>query len=253
MSRHLINAAAPHPMPSNVCAAEIRQDFPDARDLLLLGLTGSGVTPLLEATLAHRARPLLFAGAVRDAIVAVEYGTRSSTPRDFDIGLLGLTQETFDGLLRDFGAEPNRYGGYRLVPSAAPPIDVWRLEQTVGLRLHRAPCAIVNVLRSFVIDINALVFDPLSGLFHELGALDAIRARRISIVRNALLHSTATFAAKALLAATRLSFDMSPPLHRFVLDHENPSTTAYEASKVFGRTIRVEQPRSQYLSVVTRL
>src|SRR5262249_48782308 len=158
----------------------------------------------------------LFAGAVRNAIFEIEHGVALGLPRDFDVGLIGTPRKAFDGLLTDLGARPNRYGGYRLTPPSAPPIDVWRLEETLCLRVHNAPCEVVNVLRSFVLDINAIVFDPLSGFFQGCGAVEAIRARRVGFVADVLVHSHATFAAKALLSAIRFSFDVTAPLERFV-------------------------------------
>src|SRR5205814_1503737 len=117
MNAYPVGAAARQSTPSGACATEIREHIPDARDLLLNGLGGSGVTALTEAALLCNARPLLFAGAVRDAILTIEHRRAPSLPRDFDVGLLGLTRETFDGLLRELRAQPNRYGGYRLIPS----------------------------------------------------------------------------------------------------------------------------------------
>jgi hypothetical protein len=201
---------------------------------LVEGLKASGVTAFIDATLSCNTRPLVFAGAVRDAIFTVEHGLTSVTPRDFDVALVGSSREVFDGLLRDLGGQPNRYGGYRLPYSAAQPIDVWRLEETLGLRIHRAPCEVANVLRSFVLDINAIVFDPLSGYFHSRGAVEAIRKRRIGLVEGALIHSTATFAAKALLSGMRFSFSLSEPLNRFVRRYLDPGVTTYEATKAFG-------------------
>src|SRR5205823_4700922 len=100
---------------------------------LIESLMVSGVPALTDAALACNARPLLFAGAVRDTILTIEHGLAARPPRDFDVGLLGLPRKTFDGLMGEFGAQPNRYGGYRQIRSAAPPVDVWRLEETLGL------------------------------------------------------------------------------------------------------------------------
>jgi hypothetical protein len=199
----------------------------------------------IEAAVRGNARPLLFAGAVRDAIFTVEHGMPISLPRDFDIGLLGMPRKIFDGFLGELKAQPNRYGGYRLEQQTSTPIDVWRLEETLGIRIHEAPCAVTNVLRSFVLDVNALVFDPLAGLFQDCGAIAAIQARRINLVAGALLHSTATFAAKAVVTATRFSLETAEPLTHFISNHHLPSTTTYEATKVFGDRICLQSVKDQ--------
>jgi hypothetical protein len=230
-------ASSVQPSLSGVGLNELRQAIPDARDLLFDALRASGLTALLDAARQRNARPLLFAGAVRDAIHAAEHRVATVAPRDFDIGLVGASRDTFDGLLSEFGARPNRYGGYRLLHTDAPSVDAWRLEETLGLRVHGVRCDILNVLRSFVLDINAVVFDPLTGLFHSRGAVEAIRAQRIGLVADPLVHSGATFAAKALLSSIRLSFALTEPLEQFAWRHLQPAITTYEATKVFGRLV----------------
>ncbi len=231
----------PEPAGARSIATTIRERIRGARDLLFDALKASGATALIEAALACNGRPLLFAGAVRDAVFTVEHGTEVRSPRDLDVGLVGMPREAFDGLLRELGAEPNRYGGYRVIQLGAPPLDVWRLEETLGLGVHNAPCELVNILRSFVLDINAIVFDPLSGFFHACGAVEAIRARRVGLTEGVLLHSADTFAAKAILSAIRFSLTPSASLEQFVWRYLRPATLAYEVSKSFGPQVYIQE------------
>lgn len=178
------------------------------------------------------AQSYVVAGALRDAI-AMHYEKESNkTPRDFDIVVGRLCREEFDAVLQSFGRR-NRHGGYLLTSEGAPNWDVWRLEETIGLRKTGAPCSIENVLRTFNLDCNAVAMDLRTGLVLDGGAIKAVRRRQVDFVHRAIRHSEATFAAKALLLDLRLKYATSGDLNRFVAAHLHLPTLAYEARKVF--------------------
>ncbi len=181
------------------------------------------------------------AGALRDAIVMQYEGEDGKTPRDFDIVIGRLCREEFDAVLQTFGRR-NRHGGYLLSAEGAPNWDVWRLEETIGLRKTGAPCSIENVLRTFNLDCNAVAIDLRTGLILDGGAIEAVRHRRIGFVYRAIRHSEDTFAAKALLLDLRLKCGISAELNRFVTDHLHLPTLAYEARKVFPNFVALPGP-----------
>jgi hypothetical protein len=172
------------------------------------------------------------AGALRDAIVMQYEGEGDRTPRDFDIVIGRLCRGEFDEVLQAFGRR-NRHGGYLLTAEGAPNWDVWRLEETIGLRKTGTSCSIENVLRTFNLDCNAVAMDVRTGLVLDGGAIEAVRHRQVDFVYGAIQHSEDTFAAKALLLDLRLKYSMSSELNRFVMAHLHLPTLAYEAQKVF--------------------
>jgi len=62
-----------------------------------------------------------------------------------------ISRGDFDTVLRAFGRR-NRHGGYALRADGGLDWDVWRLEETIGLRKTGTPCSIENVLRTFNLD-----------------------------------------------------------------------------------------------------
>ena len=85
--------------------------IPTARDLVVNLFDSAGTTGIIEYLARQGGRPIVFAGAVRDALISVEWGTPARLPRDMDIGVYGLKQEDFHRLARNLGATQNRYGG----------------------------------------------------------------------------------------------------------------------------------------------
>jgi hypothetical protein len=176
-------------------------------------------------------------GAPRDLIAEKEFG-RTSPVRDFDIGVQGLCRNAFDKLMLEAGGIPNRYGGYRLNWPQQPSWDVWRIEETTGLQIANAPITVTNVLRSFVLNCNAIAIDLVSGKTYDLGAIDSFKTRQIRLVRNAILHDHSTFAAKAVLCALRLNFEIEQKARRFVESHLAIPALVHEADKS-GMGVRV--------------
>lgn len=207
--------------------------IPAARDALYNCLQKSGGAPLIQELISRNAKLWLCAGAVRDVIASREFGWGEMRPRDFDVGVAGLSKKTFHGLLAAFGGEQNRYGGYRIHLEGSPPWEVWRLEETIGLRLTRAPFSVKNVLRTFVLSTNAIAFSIETGRFWDKGALRSIATRTARLVEDAILHSTSVFAAKALFCTIQFPFMLSPELQSFVSTHLEAKRLTHEAFKNF--------------------
>jgi hypothetical protein len=174
----------------------------------------------------------VLAGALRDAIAAHYVGDSNRAPRDFDIAVTHVRREDFDAVLLAFGRR-NRHGGYVLRGESGPDWDVWRLEETIGLRKTGAPCSIENVLRTFNLDCNAIALDLRTGLFLDGGAIKAVQQKRVGFVHGAIRHSEDTFAAKALLLDLRLKYMLVRDLKQFVNANLDCVSLAHEAEKVF--------------------
>jgi hypothetical protein len=207
--------------------------IPTARDELYRQLHRNGLLPLAEELLLKGSRIAVFAGAVRDIVATHEFGWKASSPRDWDIGVSGVSSPLFEGLLNEIGGIRNRYGGYRVPIRDSSPLEMWRLEETIGLRMRRCRFSLQNVLRSFVLSCNAIAFDVASGYFWDAGALRALETRRIELVERVIMHSPPTFSAKAVLATLRFGFDLSSKVRLLVRSHINRYALEHEAKKSF--------------------
>jgi hypothetical protein len=178
----------------------------------------------------------IFAGAIRDAFIAQERPTNYAFPRDIDIGVGAISRNIFDSIMHSYDAVPNRYGGYKL-PLDNSTLEFWRLEETVGLTKFGIECNLINVLRSFVLDCNAIAYDPFSRTCIDSGAYHAIKNSRIGFVRNAILHDEGFFASKALLLSFRLGFRPSAAVKKFVALHCTQESVQHEIQKSSSRNI----------------
>ena len=124
-------------------------------------------------------------------------------PRDVDIGVAGLHKKLFAEVMKSYKAKPNRYGGYRLYWGNSPYWDIWRIEETVGLKKSTETKSVENVLRSFVLDCNAIAYDILRDRFLDLNARSSIVRGEISLLRNAILHDEPVFAERLCYVSSR--------------------------------------------------
>lgn len=199
---------------------------------VLDALYRSGRSCVLEEFLKRNAKIYVFAGAIRDAIGLLYEGRGDGAPRDFDIGIAGVKREDFNHVLSAFGVR-NRHGGFVLRDQALPSWDVWRLEDSIGLRKTGTIFSLEGVLRSFNLDCNAIALDVKTGMFVDAGAIESIRRMRVGFVEGAISHSHTTFAAKALLVHLRFEYRLSPGVERFMKRHLQEEALLHESLKTF--------------------
>lgn len=204
-----------------------------ARSELISLLERTSLLSLLEHWERQGAQSAVYAGAVRDVLVYTSRGFPKSIPRDFDIGVKGIACSEFDGLMRELGGERNRYGGYRAKLNDSFSVDFWRLEDTIGLRYTRAKCTVENVLRSFVLNCNAVAFDPLREQCFDLESINSVQQGQIDIVDKALIHSHSTFAAKAATLRCRLGFRLSDSAKKLIQAFCTRTSLAHETDKIW--------------------
>jgi hypothetical protein len=201
------------------------------RDDIFGCLNSDPRTGALQEFFRNGAHVYVLAGALRDTI-SFDSSEWHGTPRDFDIAVSNVGREVFDEVLQPLGKQ-NRHGGYVLSVPGAPNWDVWRLEESIGLKKTGMACSLQTVLRTFNLDCNAIAMDLSTGLFLDAGAIEATRHRRVGFAEAAIHHSHQTFAAKALLLDLRLNFRLAPDMKRFVMQHLESTSLLYEARKVF--------------------
>ena len=202
-----------------------------ASRILLALLSESPGDRVLSDFVKAGARPFVMAGAVRDAVAINLTSWPVNSPRDVDIGVAGLRRELFEEIMNTYWAKPNRYGGYRLLYENSLSWDIWRLEETIGLRSSTEVRNVENVLRSFVLDCNTIAYDVLLDRFFDLNARTSIIRGEISLLKNAIFHDEPVFAAKALLFHYTLHMHLTPTLTKFVGVHLTRSSLTHELSK----------------------
>jgi hypothetical protein len=213
------------------------------RDAVFSALNADARAEALHEFFRHGAHIFILAGALRDAIAAYYEGEGSGEPRDFDIAVANITREIFDNVLLGLGKR-NRHGGYVLSKPGSPDWDVWRLEETIGLKKTGSPRSLQNVLRSFNLNCNAIALDVRTGLFLDAGAIEAIRHKRLGFAEDAIRHSIDTFAAKALLLHLRLKYQFTNEMQHFVATNLQSGSLLYETAKVFPGPAILSSPAS---------
>jgi hypothetical protein len=201
-------------------------------DRILIALHSDPRVAVLQEFLKHDAQIYVLAGAIRDALASEYHGADQLGPRDIDIAVSNVSREFFTSLAAAHGAR-NRHGGYVLAGHTRPTWDLWRLEDSIGLRKTNTPCSLENVLRTFNLSCNAIALDIRTAMFVDAGAIDAVRKNRLSFVRNAIAHSKSTFAAKALLSQLRFAYTMDFALHNFVAEHLDYTALLHESLETF--------------------
>jgi len=218
---------------------------------MLETLEDSGVLPLLEMLGRSGARPHVCAGAVRDVYFCLERDGRKIKPRDIDVVTFSIRQERLNEIAVSCGATANRYGGYSFSSSNGPSIDVWTAESTCGVVAWGAAPTLRNVLRSFVLNLNAVAFDFTTSRFFDWGCVRAIRQSRLAFVDDVLMHDQDIFAAKALISATRFQLAPTHGVVRLVKLYSVDSTIRHELRKTRTRlcpTLNVRSLRENFLS-----
>lgn len=211
------------------------------RNAVLTAINADVRADALHEFFKHGAQVFIVAGALRDAIAAYYEGEGPGAPRDFDIAVAGISRELFDEVLMGFGRR-NRHGGYILSRPGSPDWDVWRLEETIGLKKTGAPRSLENMLRSFNLNCNAIALDVRTGLFLDAGAIDAIRHKRLGFADDVIHHSADTFAAKALLLHLRLNYQLTDEMRAFVAANLQPDSLLHETSKGFPGAPALSSP-----------
>lgn len=212
-------------------AGELISPLYSEASLRLLENIGIFNSDSLSTLIPSTATAYVFAGAVRDALWSVLH-RRKLIPKDYDIGIGGLTESEFINLGLKIKGEPNRYGGYKVRSSIGPTFELWRLECTVGVVLNHEKANVENVLRSFILDVNAIGFDLKNKIMIDNGSLNALKKRQIDLVATPLFHNHSIFAARAILLALRLSFTLSLNLQGFIQEFFDRKAFAYELEKL---------------------
>ena len=184
----------------------------------------------------------VLAGVLRDVIASHYEGEGEGAPRDLDIAVAHVPRRLFDGVLSRDGTM-NRHGGYVMRRQGSPPWDIWRLEETIGLRKTGVECSLENVLRSFNLGCNAIALNVRTGIFTDAGAIDSIRKKRLTFADYAIRHSHATFAAKALMLHLNMQYKVPLEVGEFIQTYLQPAELLYESKKIFPGLVPLQSTK----------
>jgi hypothetical protein len=205
--------------------------YGQAGEILGVQVSHPEITELFRFVAKHSGQSFICAGAVRDSLLTA-LTQQLLQPRDIDICIQGLSTIQFRILGERLGAVPNDYGGYCTKTASGMEVDFWLAKNTTGIKFHNVSPSIRNVLRSFVLDLNAVSFDPITRKFCDHGALSAIRRKQIGFVKPALFHSEANFAARAVLLSRKLGFQLSAELSEFVSEWLDAPSLQHQLKKL---------------------
>lgn len=208
-----------------------RSNLPASRDSLYELFRAVDCASFLDKLLSAGASVYLTAGAVRDTLSRIEAGSSVPRPRDLDFCVADLPRSAFDRLCTECSGTRNRFNGYRLRTAAGVSLDVWRQEESIGLRRTGAPSSLANVLRSFVVDCNAVAFDVDTGFFYDHGGLRAIEDRTMGFAQSAILNSHDVIAAKALVLSFRNGLALGPEFADYIVRNISDARLRREAYK----------------------
>jgi hypothetical protein len=123
-------------------------------------------------------------GVVRDLLLG-QLRMIHKPIRDIDLVVQGAPdREVLEHLLSDFNFRTNRMGGLKFrASSEGVYFDLWRIEDQVELSSSSGPpYTVEQLLRHFLLDIDAVAWNPRTGDLYDYGCLRAITAGAIDLV-----------------------------------------------------------------------
>lgn len=168
-SRHLVMYTTPH-------------FLTDALSRFFTGALGEDFRRVLEK-FPREHETYVVGGVVRDLLLAQLRGIEKPVG-DIDLVIKGAaSSQELRILLDDFESRANRMGGIKFsVRPKGVRFDVWRIEDHVNLMVSGPPYTIERLLRHFLLDIDAVVWDPRTGSLYDYGCLRAIQAGTIDLL-----------------------------------------------------------------------
>jgi hypothetical protein len=185
----------------------------------------SAVNRVLDRVLERKWRAYIVGGTLRDVMLA----PASALPRDIDIVVCGASREDLEAVFFDLMSRRTHFGGLHLVTpfrygglrqSRGQVIfDVWRLEDTWGLRNAGLPITIENFVRTPFLNIDSVAVELVprnarrrvteNGFFESL----ASRTLEINYAPNPFPHVCVV---RSLIMAAKLNFSLGPSLARYI-------------------------------------
>lgn len=154
----------------------------DAFDQFFTGSVGDDFLRVL-AHIPAAYETYIVGGVVRDLLLD-QIRMIKKPGGDIDLVIKGATDsKDLQSSFRDFDFRVNRMGGikFRVRPQGTI-FDVWRIEDHINLSSAGPPFTIERLLRHFLLDVDAVLWDTETGDLYDYGCLRAIQAGEIDLV-----------------------------------------------------------------------
>lgn len=186
------------------------------------------ILEVLDRFMSRKWRSYVVGGTLRDIMLAPAW----AFPRDIDIVVDGPTREDMEGVLADLTVRRTRFGGLHLVKpfvddsgarqSGEILLDVWRLEDTWGIRANGFAPTIENFVRTPFLNIDSVAIELCSRTTYrqivEHGFFRSLATRTLEINYEPNPFPLLCIV-RALIMAAKLRFSLGPALAGFVLGY----------------------------------
>jgi hypothetical protein len=193
----------------------------------------------LTALLPRPWRVFVMGGFLRDLLLD---GLPKDVSKPIDVDLVVSGAQSVDEIRNALGnvnQSTNAFGGVKcqLRPNGLV-FDLWRIEDHSNMALASKHPTIEQLLRHNLLDVDAILWEPITDCLHECGCLDAIAAGRIGLMgREGISRAfIAAQAAHALVVAYKTNFELSEGVCDFIVTSSQRSA-AGEIDRILERKV----------------
>jgi len=141
-------------------------------------------------------------------------------PADIDLVIFGANSiDEIRSKLERMTHSTNAFGGVKcqLRPNGMV-FDLWRVEDHTNMAMASKPHTIEQLLRHNLLDVDAILWDPVTDCLHDYGCLEAINTGRIGLMgpEGIAQEFLATQVAHVLMIAFKTGFSLSDDVRSFV-------------------------------------
>lgn len=204
--------------------------------------TGAGCdfTDMLDLLPASWA-PILMGGLPRNLLMN-RLGGAGINPVDADIVVFGAGSiDDLRSKLRGTVCSTNTFGGIKCqLRRNGMVFDLWRAEDHTNMPKSPAP-TVRSLLEHNLLNVDAVAWEPGTGVLHDLGCLDSIAERRIDLVGKQGISDSflAAQAAHMLIVVFKTGFEISVNARAFLAD-----ASARSKPGEIARILQRKQPAS---------
>lgn len=209
---------------------------------------------VFDRILINRWEAYIVGGTLRDIMLA----PRSIFPRDIDIIIAGVTGDDLAGTFGDLLQRRTRFGGLHLVNDfnlggltrsiGHIYFDVWRLEDTWGIRHAQLPSTIDHFVQTPFLNIDSIAIELVPKRARrriaECGFFTALTTRTLEI--NYLPNPFPSVCIiRSLIMAAKLQFALGPQLAAYIAEHADSVDELLEAQRSHYGAIRCAKEELQ--------
>jgi len=202
---------------------------PSQTDVSASGAVRSGIHEVLERIVDRRWRAYVIGGTLRDVMLA----PGSVWPRDIDVVVDGCSTEELDKTFGDLLVRRTRFGGLHLAKSIKcggisqvcyqALFDIWRLEDTWGIRTRGLQPTIENFVRTPFLNVDSVAIDlvPKNSRhrhIYESGFFQSLITKTLEINFEPNPFPLVCIV-RALIMAAKLEFALGRSLAQFVANY----------------------------------